>query len=195
MITGLFTSWSFDQLTIAAKTKESPLSNLSKEAFAQAVTEVVASFGGKGSVFADISRLAQNPLVGEFAQFLIDTLPGWSGGEPSVRTGGLADVYLQEVFTERVDDPKLGSYVLLEEAGRFVELIRGTPLVRLHVSKPLSGKERLELVRSLQEVYPGSIPLIKTDTALLGGVRLFVGDTLIDRSWVSRVHTFLSSLS
>jgi len=172
---------------------------LSEEAFAESLEEVVFFLGSKASLFSDPKFLKEQPLVKEFVSFLGKELPPWMDGEKNdtktTDSMSSSDEYLKSVFASHQQGMLLGVHVLIEEAQKLVELVLGVKPVRLHVAKAPKAEDAKHLLKELRQAYPSSIPLLKTDTSLLGGARLFVGDSLIDHSWVTRVHTFLSALS
>lgn len=197
MITNLFSAWCSDVLQDAVKKGEQTPFGLSESVFAESLEEVVVFLGSKSSLFSDPKFLKEQPLVKEFVSFLGEELPKWIdkdilGGDKDLSS---SKEYLKSIFSSEQHGMLLGVHVLIEEAQKLVEIVLGVKPVRLHVAKAPKAEDAKHLLKELRLAYPGSIPLLKTDTSLLGGARLFVGDSLIDHSWVTRVHTFLSALS
>lgn len=60
---------------------------------------------------------------------------------------------------------------------------------------PLLPEGKQEMRKELVERYPGSFPVFQIERSLAGGLRLFHGGTMMDRSWMTVVHQLFARLS
>lgn len=59
----------------------------------------------------------------------------------------------------------------------------------------LSPEQRAAMRTRLAQKYPHAYPSFSVDRSLLGGMRLFIDGTLVDRSWQQTVRTLLNTLT
>jgi F-type H+-transporting ATPase subunit delta len=184
-----------------------PLTDAQPDALAQiyarSLFELAESRGGRGTIEAcageleDVLELARaNPQFNEFLASRI--LPM-----------GQRSASLEKIFKGRISDITLRFLQVLNEKGRLshlhaiagaydamVQAAFGRVEVDVYTASPVSAEE-LKAVRDRLQQALGREPIVHpyVENGMLGGIKLQIGDTLIDGSLATRLRKFRDQLA
>jgi F0F1-type ATP synthase delta subunit len=85
----------------------------------------------------------------------------------------------------------LVNYTYQELAGEIQALCQktvNTPYLVIQSPREVDLELKKEIRETLLKEYPLSLPIFQVNRTLIGGLRVFRGGEVIDRSWISRVH-------
>ena len=165
------------------------------EVYATSLFELAEAAGGQSAAeeslgeLEDILEMTRTDLV--FSEFLASRVVPVKDREKSLRS----------IFEGRVSDLTLRFLLLLNRKGRlshlppvvaaFDTIVQdrfGRTEIDVYTATPLAGDELESIRAKLREVLGGEAVIHPyTDPAMLGGVKLQIGDRLIDASLASRL--------
>lgn len=112
---------------------------------------------------------------------------------------GHVDVTILKRFLDKLvrDDNHDLLPVIIEEFGQIANELRGAMAVTVTTAHALSEPQRQAIAEAFKETHPNqSIELIeKVEPAIIGGVVLQVGDTMIDHSVKGKLDALIERLS
>lgn len=101
---------------------------------------------------------------------------------------------LKEVLESyRKEENPVAFRALEREAGRLIEMTTGKIAPEVQVAHELDAGEEAEIRSEIQKTF-GGLPAIKVNSYLLGGMRVFKGSELHDRSWRAKLDSFFGAL-
>ena len=160
----------------------------SEDQRADAMTQWSSTVADMGAVAADpdMQRVLGDPRV--TADQVYGVFVGALGGEPVT----LAQNFVRTLIA----GDRLG--VMPEIATQFAALVdakQGSAEARITSAFPMDDAEVADLVRALEKKFAIKLkPVVDVDPALIGGVRVVVGDRVLDTSVRSRLDAMKSAL-
>jgi F0F1-type ATP synthase delta subunit len=168
-------------------------SNPSK-VFDASVASLVSELSLKTDTFVDEVAVAQRALEGQGVESVIAksfattiskvVLPEYYEGSCEFSKGAFGKA-LQSYLTER-------SYHEVVRDALEVAQVLGVRVGHVQVAIQPSKAQVAKIVKDFTEMYPDAMLALTVQPDVLGGVRLFIDDTVIDRSWQSQLQTILN---
>jgi len=84
---------------------------------------------------------------------------------------------------------------LAEGIHMLCEKVMGAPYIVVQTPRELDAESKKDMRKQLLEETPHSFSVFQINRKLIGGLRIFKNGEVIDHSWLSRVHRFLSLTS
>ena len=112
-------------------------------------------------------------------------------------TDGALDAEKVRKATDTVITAKPRNYIgVLKEYARLIRLEAAKRHARIESANDLEPAEKSALTRSLRSKFGGDVTTeYKTNPALIGGLRIQVGSTVVDASVRSRLNRLAASLA
>ncbi len=159
-----------EELAIRAAAVAEPRADIDRELFE--VTRAVASNAQLELALG--SRLGEGAAKGALIEKIL-------GGSATAATTLIASSLVQQARGRRVR-------TLLSRAVRLVSAQRGRAVATVHAAAPLSDAQVERLQATLGERYGSSVAInVVVDPSVLGGIRVEIGDDVIDATVSSRL--------
>ena len=166
----------------------------------EALQERKASAQDMSAVLDAVSRLAETA---------VDTQIGQLEGDPGLTDDQFYDIFASVVGADQPDEVKNllrvviqnGRVDALPEIARQFRILKneseGVADALIETAFPLSDAELKDLLEALAKKFPGVKlhPVVSVEKALIGGVRVHVGDKLLDASILARLNQMKTALT
>lgn len=169
----------------------------------EALQERKASAQDMSAVLDAVSRLAEtavDPQIGQLGQL---------EGDPGLTDDQFYDIFASVVGADQPDEVKNllrvviqnGRVDALPEIARQFRILKneseGVADALIETAFPLSDAELKDLLEALAKKFPGVKlhPVVSVEKALIGGVRVHVGDKLLDASILARLNQMKTALT
>lgn len=166
----------------------------------EALQERKASAQDMSAVLDAVSRLAETA---------VDPQIGQLEGDPGLTDDQFYDIFASVVGADQPDEVKNllrvviqnGRVDALPEIARQFRILKneseGVADALIETAFPLSDAELKDLLEALANKFPGVKlhPVVSVEKALIGGVRVHVGDKLLDASILARLNQMKTALT
>ena len=159
----------------------------------EALQERKASAQDMSAVLDAVSRLAETA---------VDPQIGQLEGDPGLTDDQFYDIFASVVGADQPDEVKnLLRVDALPEIARQFRILKneseGVADALIETAFPLSDAELKDLLEALAKKFPGVKlhPVVSVEKALIGGVRVHVGDKLLDASILARLNQMKTALT
>ena len=152
----------------------------------EALQERKASAQDMSAVLDAVSRLAETA---------VDPQIGQLEGDPGLTDDQFYDIFASVVGADQPDEVKNLLRVVIQN-GR-VDALPEIADALIETAFPLSDAELKDLLEALAKKFPGVKlhPVVSVEKALIGGVRVHVGDKLLDASILARLNQMKTALT
>ncbi len=170
--------------------------------YAQSLVELVEGEGGQEAIertlgeLEDILELArEDPLFGEFLSSRVLAKDARSASLDRIFQGRISDLTLRFLQVLNAKDRLSHLPAIVAAFDQIVQDRFGRIEVDVYTAEPVDGEELASMRSQLQEILGREVILHPyTDSEMIGGLRLRIGDNLIDGSVASQLRKLRDQL-